>query len=219
MYNSNMPETKTGIHRERVNGQNYTINIPYRASQGERVPLILMLHWGGPKFRWMGRGMIEDLGLPALSPMEAIIVAPDRRRSHWAKPRAVEDIAWLIDYLEEHYPLDPGKRVVAGYSLGGSGVWYLLKESPDLFPCGVAMAASVPDDLDPGDWKSPIYLINGEFDENIYFPTNQERASKFIEAGVPLEFHSVPDATHTDIRKYISPLTQTISWMEKIWAS
>ena len=212
-----MPELKTGFHRERIKGHHYTINIPHRASQGERVPLILMLHWGGPKFPWMGRGIMEDIGLPAFAEMQAIIVAPDRRRRHWAKPKAIEDIAWLVSYLEEHYPLDPRRRVVVGYSLGGIGVWYLLLKRPDLFPCGVAMAAPVPDHLDPADWKVPIYLINSTIDEDFPFPPNQERANRFLEAGAPLEFHPLEDAAHTDVRKYIPSLTGSIAWIEQNW--
>lgn len=213
-----MPETTAGIHLEKAVGQTYTIHIPHRASQGERVPLIFLLHWAGRKFRWFGRGILEDLGLPAFSEMQPIIVAPDRKRRHWANPKAVQDLVNLVSYLDDHYNLDPQKRAVVGFSLGGFGVWYQMAKGPALFPCGVAVAAPVPGPDEVEELKAPVYAILSEMDEHFPFVPSQENAARLIEDGAPLEFHSIADATHTEVRQYIPFVAQSYHWMEKIWA-
>lgn len=212
-----MPEQSTGLHLEKAVGQTYTIHIPHRASKGEQVPLILLLHWAGQKYRWMGRGILEDLGLPAFSEMQAIIVAPDRKRRHWAVPQAAKDLTKLIGYLEEHYNLDDRKRAVVGFSLGGIGVWRLMLESPDLFPCGVPVSAPIPDHIEPTALKSPIYAIHSELDEHFPFEVNQDNANRLIEGGAPLELHTVPTAAHTEVRQFIPAVAESAAWMQKVW--
>jgi len=212
-----MPEIKSGIHLTKAIGQTYTIHIPHRMSLGERVPLILLLHWGGQRFRYVGRQTLEQLGLPAFSTMQAAIVAPDRKRRHWATAQAVKDLTQLVGYLDEHYNLDMEKRAVVGFSMGGIGVWHLLLEQPELFPCGVSVAAPIPDHLDPAVWKSPMYAIHSELDEIFPYEPNQDLAAEFIEAGAPLKFHTIPESPHANVRNYIPALAESAAWMNQVW--
>ena len=213
-----MPEFSAGIHLEKAAGQTYTIHIPHRHTKGEQVPLILLLHWGGRNFRYIGRNMLEQLGLPALSGMQAVMAAPDRKRKHWATPKASQDLIQLVSYLDSHYNLHPTQRVVVGFSIGGMGVWHLAAEQADLFTCGVSLAALIPKDINPGTIRSPIFAIHSELDEIFPYQQNLELFNR-IKANQPaFEFHSVPSASHGDIRSYIPALAQSIPWIESIWA-
>ena len=213
-----MSEIKSGIHMEKAAGQLYTIHIPHRLTLGEPVPLILLLHWGGKKYRYIGREILEQFGLPGLSSMQAVIVAPDRKRRSWASPKAASDLRKLIEHLDGQYKMDKQKRVVVGYSLGGIGVWYLMAEFPEMFPCGVSIAAPIPDHIDPARWQSPMYAVHSELDEIFPYSRFQPMAEKFAETNAPVEFRTHPDASHTEIRKFIPSLTQSAAWMEQIWA-
>jgi len=212
-----MPETNSGIHLEQAPGQKYTIHIPHRHVQGETVPLIVLLHWGGQKFRYHGRDILEQFGFPAFSEMEAMIVAPDRKRKHWAMPKAAADLARLIDYLDEHYHLDQRKRAVVGFSAGGLGVWYLGAERPDLFTCGVAVASPVPKQLVGVGWKFPVYAVHSELDELFPYRVTAERIAAMQKNGAPVKLSSVEFASHTEVRDYIPVAAQSAGWMGEIW--
>lgn len=210
-----MPEQSRGIHLEKAVGQRYAIYIPHRYTQGEAVPLVLLLHWGGNKYRYIGRDFLEQVGLPALTELEAIIVAPDRKRRHWATPRAEKDIVRLLAYLDEHYRLMPGKRVAAGYSIGGIGVWYLASQRPDLFSCGVVLAAPTPEHLLESNWDFPLYTVNSKMDEVFSYEVAKDRVEKLQQKGAPIQFESVELAAHIDVRDYIHPFQQAIPWIRE----
>ncbi len=210
-----MADQTRGIHLEKAVGQRYSIHIPHRYTQGEAVPLVLMLHWGGKTFRYIGREILEGLGLPALSEMEAIIVAPDRKHRHWATPSAVKDLVRLLEYLQENYRLQPGKPVVVGYSLGGVGVWYLASQRPDLFSCGVALATPVPEHLLETGWEFPLYILHGELDEIFPFEKVKAGVEKFQQNGAPIQFHSIETASHLEVRDYIDPFRHAIPWIRE----
>ncbi|MEJ2757303.1 MAG: alpha/beta hydrolase-fold protein [Anaerolineales bacterium] len=208
-----MPDQSRGIHLEKAVGQKYTIYIPHRYTQGEAVPLVLLLHWGGKKHRYIGREILEQLGVPALTELEAILVAPDRKRRHWATPNAEKDMVRLLAYLDEHYRLQPGKRVLAGYSVGGVGVWYLASQRPDLFSCGVVMAAPPPEHLLGGKWDFPLYTFYSELDEVVPFESTKEQIEQLQQKGAPIRFVPVGMASHADVRDYLHPFQQTIPWI------
>lgn len=212
-----MPNFENGLHMQKAARQTYSIYIPYRHTIGESVPLIVMLHWGGKKTRFGGREFLELVGLPAFNSMQAIIVAPDRKRKHWALPQAADDLEKLIDYLDQIYNLDPKRRMVAGFSEGGIGVWYLGLERPRLFSCGISVGSPIPEQIVDYGWGFPLYTIHGVFDEIVPHDLNQKRAKDLKSKGAPIEFATVENATHGEIRKYIDPLINASLWVQNIW--
>jgi len=212
-----MSAQTSGIHLQKSVGQNYAIHIPHRHTKGEKVPLILLLHWGGRKYRWIGRDMLELVGLPALSELQAIIIAPDRKRRHWANEKALNDLIRLLDFLEHHYNLDSNKRLVVGYSIGGVGVWYIGSEAPSMFSCGISIAAPIPDHILDREWVFPIYSLHGRHDEAFPHDLNLSKAEILKDKGAPLEFETVENAMHTDIRNYAESFANARNWVEKFW--
>lgn len=208
----------SGIHLQKAIGQTYTIHIPHRHTLGAAVPLVVLLHWGGKKHRFIGREILEFLGVPAFSSMQAVIVAPDRKRRHWAVPKAISDLEKLVQYLERNLNLIPNQRLVAGYSDGGVGVWFTGAENPKLFSCGISMAAPIPDEIVDENWDFPIYSIHGQLDELVPFDINHDRARLLKEQGVPIEFVGVDKTMHADVRNYIPALSNSVRWVEGIWA-
>jgi len=217
LYNYAMPAYSRGLHLQKAVGQTYTIHIPHRYTLGEKVPLVILLHWGGKKYRYMGRDMMEIFGLPAFSEMQAILVAPDRKRQHWATEKAMNDLVKLVDYLDQHYNLDPNRRLVAGFSIGGVGVWYLGAEVPTLFSCGITIAAPIPEHIIDKEWSFPIFTIYGRNDEVFPYDINFSRAQLMKEKGAPVEFETVENAMHTDLREYIGVFGKARNWVKGIW--
>ncbi|MGD2026711.1 MAG: alpha/beta fold hydrolase [Anaerolineales bacterium] len=214
-----MPEFTSGIHLEKGAKQRYTIHIPHQHTLGEAVPLVVLLHWGGKRYRYIGRDMLEQFGLPALNRLQAILVAPDSKRRHWATRKSADDISSLIAYLEEHYNVDSAKKVVVGFSVGGVGVWYLAAQRPDLFSCGVAVASTVPEHILEDEWNFPMYIVHSELDDLFPFEIVQQRAAQLQQENAPIRFEKVEFAAHTDIRDYIPAVSRVISWIQQNWES
>jgi predicted peptidase len=212
-----MSNLSSGIHLQKFAGQNCAIYIPHRYALGKKVPLVMLLHWGGKKYRYIGREILELFGLPVFSEMEAVIIAPDRKRRHWVNEKSLKDIKNLVDYLDQHFNLDPDRRVVAGYSEGGLGVWYLGSEDPSLFHCGVSGAAPIPDDIDSSNWTFPIFSLNGRFDELIPHDVSRARAQEMKNAGAPVEFETVEGAMHADVRSYVEAAGKARTWVMDVW--
>lgn len=214
-----MSNLSSGIFVQKIAGQTCAMNIPHRYTLGEKVPLVLLLHWGGKKYRYIGREMLEMFGLPVFSEMQAIIIAPDRKRRHWANPKAMKDLVDLVDYMDQNFNLDQGRRVIAGYSLGGIGVWYIGAENPSLFPCGVSVAAPIPDHLNGEGWSFPIFAVHGQFDEIFPHEMNLTRAQSLQAGGAPVEFSTVEGAMHADFRAYADAGRQVRKWVAGVWST
>ena len=214
-----MSTLSSGIHLQKLAGQYCAIYIPHRYTLGEKVPLVMLLHWGGKKYRYIGREILEVFGLPVFSEMEAIIIAPDRKRRHWANQKSMSDLNNLVDYLDQNFNLDPDRKVLVGYSEGGLGVWFLGVENPSLFHCGVSVASPIPNDIDGSNWTFPVFSLHGRFDEIIPHDVNLTRAQKMKEAGAPVEFETVENAMHTDVRNYIAAAGKAHTWVKEIWQS
>lgn len=212
-----MPDTSPGIHLEKYRGQNFALSVPFRHTQGERVPLIVLLHWGGRPYRYVGRDMLELFGLPAFSERQALLVAPDRKQRHWATPEAVTDLTHLIEYLDQHYHLDHDRRAVAGFSMGGMGVWYLATEQPDLFDAGVVAASPIPAHLAAEGLKMPLFAIHSHLDEVFPYEPVAVRARELIAANAPLQFRDIPDASHADVRFYLNAMPAANRWLLEHW--
>lgn len=206
-----------GIHFEKGAGQRYSIHIPHRYTSGDPIPLVLLLHWGGKNYRYISRDVLEGLGLPALIKLQAIIVAPDRKRRHWANPNAEKDLLQLVDHIEKNYNIHPTQRAITGFSIGGMGVWYMAEKHPDKFACGVALASPIPPHTLDMDWKFPLTLIHSELDEMYPFDLVQKRAAMLQEKNAPIDFKTVPIASHINIRDYIDAFESTTPWIERIW--
>ena len=207
----------SGIHLQKFAGQYSTIYIPHRYTLGEKVPLVLLLHWGGKKYRYVGREILELFGLPVFSEMEAVIIAPDRKRRHWATPKSLKDLENLVEFMDQNFNLDPNRRVVTGFSEGGLGVWYLGAENPSLFACGVSSASPIPDHIDGTTWTFPVFSLHGQFDELIPHDVNFTRAQELKNAGAPVEFETIEGAMHADLRRYSSAARKVTAWVKKVW--
>lgn len=217
MYNYAMSNLTSGIHLKKLAGQNCAIYIPHKYALGEKVPLVLLLHWGGKKFRYIGRETLELFGLPVFTELEAVIIAPDRKRRHWANPKALKDLKTLVEYMDQHFNLDSDRRVIAGYSLGGLGVWYMGAENPSMFRCGVSVAAPIPDHIEGSEWTFPIYSLHGRYDELFPHDLNFARAQSMKDVGAPVEFETVEGAMHIDFRKYINAAAKARTWVMNFW--
>jgi hypothetical protein len=77
-----------GIHRDVLepDERRFTKLIPEGYNGENHEPLILALHWGGPKWPFIGESLLGELVEPALEELGEIIVAPDLTYDDWNSP-------------------------------------------------------------------------------------------------------------------------------------
>lgn len=135
--------------------------------QDKKWPLIYYLHGG------MGRG--NDLEKLKWYPIPKMFEQNDSLPFIVLSPQCPIDESWtdtelllaLLDEILSNYAVDPNRVYLTGYSMGGSGVWYLAYEYPDRFAAIAPMSG-----IGNKFWASrlkdvPIWVFHGAQDTTI----------------------------------------------------
>ena len=124
-------------HSEKLSYQ-CMVNLPaeYAADADRAWPMVLFLHGGGPPKNLA-------MTIEPLTALPAIVVAPicppsadGPRYTNWNWRMLGE----VVREISSKYRVDPAKRSVIGFSMGGSGAWELPSFEPDLFTKSVVIA-------------------------------------------------------------------------------
>lgn len=118
----------------------YTVSVPF-FKPGKPVPLVLALHYGGEVTPYYGRTFLEMLVDPAFKKLGAIIIAPDCPGESWTDTKSEAVVLELLDFLKNSWPVDTNRIIVTGFSMGGTGSWFLAERHPDIFSAAIPVAA------------------------------------------------------------------------------
>jgi outer membrane protein assembly factor BamB len=213
-----MPESP-GIHElvfERPDEKpvRYALSLP-ESGKGAG-PLILSLHYAGHGAPYYGRGMLESLVEPALRDLGAVIVAPDCPSSSWTTKESEEAVLALLDFVAASYGTDPERVVVAGYSMGGMGVWHLVSRHPERFSAAIPMAGAPRDaDLERVA-RTPLYAIHSRIDEVVPLTPTREAVTRLRDGGARAELVLV-DVPHYESARFEPHLEKAADWLRGIW--
>src|SRR5262249_42402890 len=109
----------------------YAVSIP-RGYASQAVPLVLVLHSRGARMSQYGREFMKELVQPSLAELGGILVAPDCPTNAWSDPQSESAVMALMTRALETYTIDRKRVLVTGYSMGGSGTWFMASRHPDL---------------------------------------------------------------------------------------
>lgn len=194
----------------------FTLMLPIEIPQGGKVPLVVALHFGGHGLPFYGELFLTDLIEPALRGLGAIMVAPDCPAKDWTQPASVQWVLDLMDHLLDQYPIDPQRVVLAGYSMGGNGTWYLLSHNPERFSAGIIMAAHPPERVeDELAWKGPLYVLHGREDELFPVVDTTRAVVRLQERGLDLTYRILEGVTHHQTYQYKAPLEDVVAWLQQ----
>jgi len=207
LYYEVVPETR----------QRYVLSIPDSYGDGERVPLVLVLHyaWPGSLPPYYGEDLLANIVRPALRDLGAILVAPDCLHRDWSNPESEAEVNHLLDVVGDEYRVDRGKVIVTGYSLGGKGTWYMAARNQDLFTAALPMAAIVPREATEVEWVIPLYVMHSSADDVVPIAPSARVVRELRERGAEIEFVVLDGVNHFETGRYYRPLRDSVRWIRK----
>jgi predicted peptidase len=210
---------KTGIYQlEFFKGKkHYSIYMPDNVREYKPRSLIMILHWGGPVYQYKGLEILSGLAIPALGKLGAIIVAPDCPSGRWDDPASESYVLELHTWLIEQYGIEKKKTLLAGYSLGGIGTWYIAGRNQGEFRGALIISAKPMDETTNVDWSIPLYIIHGRNDEVFPLQYTASAVDLLKKKDRSVEFRLVEDTTHYETHRFIEPVKDTVPWVREIW--
>lgn len=209
---------RPGIYRlEFSKGKRYySIYIPHNVWDDKPRSLIIILHWGGPMYQHKGLEILSGLALPALRELGAIIVAPDSPTGRWDDPVSESYVLELHRWLIEHYRIEKKKTLLAGYSLGGIGTWYIAERNQGEFGGALIVSAKPIDGTNNVDWQIPLYIIHSRDDEVFPFHYTASAVDSLRKKNRPVKFKVVEHITHYETHRFIDYVLEAVPWIREI---
>jgi predicted peptidase len=195
----------------------YALTLPRGYSPRTARPLVLALHPGGPRFPGYGGAFAQQVVAPGLSDLGAIIVAPDVPTRAWTDPIAERAVLALVRRVLADFNIDRSRVLVAGFSLGGRGTWFLSSRHPDLFTAAIVMAGSPGDDPVDRLARIPTFVIHSRDDEVVPFAPAARIAGELKALGRTIEFEALDELTHYQMGGYVDSLERAGRWVAERW--
>jgi predicted peptidase len=195
----------------------YGLSVPGDNAPGGSRPLILALHPGGDRVPGYGSRFMQQVVLPALAGMGAVIVAPDCPAKSWSEPAADEAVMALVEKVRKEYAIDTRRILVTGFSMGGRGTWYMSSQHPNLFTGAIAMAASTRELTQDSLGKIPTYVIHSRDDQVVSFDAAEQNAHQLEKLGRPVKFEELRGPGHYQMGGYVESLQRAGRWIAAQW--
>jgi predicted peptidase len=160
----------------------YGLAAPGEGNASSPRPLVIALHPGGGGTPYYGDQFMRSIFLPGLRELGAIMIAPDCPTQAWTDPQAEQAVMSLIEAALDEFPVDRRQILVVGFSLGGSGAWFLSARHADLFTAAIVMAGRTEEPI-TNLGKIPTYVIHGRNDEVVPFGQAEQRAGALERMG------------------------------------
>ena len=195
----------------------YGLAVPADYNASSPRPLVIALHpGGGAGTPYYGDRYMRTIFVPGLRELGAITIAPDVPTRAWTDPQAEQAVMSLIKAVRDEFSIDRRRIVVVGFSLGGSGTWFLSARHPDLFTAAIVMAGRTEEPL-ASLAKIPTYVIHSRNDEVVPFAQAEQRAGALERMGRPVRFDTLAGVGHYDMGGYLTALENGGRWVRERW--
>ena len=197
----------------------YGMSVPADAAAGRSRPLILALHPGGDRMPGYGARFLQQVVLPALADLGAVVVAPDcpARARSWNDPIADRAVIALIDEMRRENQIDERRVLVTGFSMGGRGSWFMASRHSDLFTGAIVMAGAAGDLPQESLATMPTYVIHSRDDQVMPFGPAERTARELEKLGRTIKFEALSGPGHYDMGAYVEPLRRAGRWIAERW--
>jgi dienelactone hydrolase len=180
-----------------------------------RIPLLISLHGAGGKEMSIADQLersarVKGLRLAELAGKNLILLEPNSADSWDA-----DSLNAMLDYLLKTHPEIDDKRIyVMGHSMGGSGTWDWINESPERF------AAAAPAGFSPGDTadlnrlvKLPIWgMVGGQDGDRVTGIRKMVQALRAA-GNANVKLTEFPGANHSQGNAAVFSSVELVDWM------
>jgi phospholipase/carboxylesterase len=207
----------------------YTAHVPRGSGP---FPTVLAIHgWGANAHDLLGLA-------PLLHQGEALVVCPEGPVAMQVGPgtighgwypisaggsldregfdRGISKLRRFLDFVLEHYPADPSKLVLLGFSQGGVMAYELFLREPARFAGLIALSSWLPPEVaeahaERGELEGrPVLVMHGTRDPMIDIERARDSRKRLIELGLPLTYREY------DMGHEIGPeaLRDLVAWLD-----
>lgn len=191
----------------------YWLYAPDNATR-EKLPLIVYLHGGSGKGDDLGLitaadGFPQYLQAGKLGDVRAYVVCPQCPEEAKGWQDVAGQVFALIDALCAAYPVDSGRVILTGHSMGGTGTWNLAALAPKRFSCIAPMSGSVRLTKRNQEALSglPIWAFVGENDKVVDPASSADCISRLSAVNPKARLTVFEGAAHRDV--------PALAWLDK----
>jgi predicted esterase len=112
--------------------QPYRYYVPLKP-QTEKLPLVVFFHGYVPSYNKLDWMKIEPELAAAMEATGCALLLPFGRSNTDFLSIGEVDVLRALEEMKKRYPIDETRIYLAGYSMGGSGVWTMLSHYPGVF--------------------------------------------------------------------------------------
>jgi predicted esterase len=176
--------------------QPVAVYVPANYSPSRPAPLILMLH-GHPQSETQ---LLAPPYVAQLAEQTGTIVVAPWGRGYYDFRGSAEDIYDALNAAMNAFAIDPRKKFLAGYSMGGFSVFEVAPDHPNEWAAVMCIAGS----LLGSDSRRvvafmrtiPFYVLTGSADDSIPTAYPTSTAAYLQSAGLDVSFYSQPGGIH-----------------------
>jgi predicted peptidase len=197
----------------------YVLSIPKSYNETHAsTPLILALHFGGQPTSTYGKDFLDILVEPAFKSLPVFIVSPTiPGAGNWTSADNENTVMALVDSLTKQYNIDKDRILITGFSMGAMGTWYYAAKHRDYFSAAIPVAGLPDKYIASSASNIPIYVIHSRIDEVFSFEEMEQIVNDLKAKGREIEFNVVDYLSHYNTEGFVTPLSQSIPWIKKIW--
>lgn len=195
----------------------YGLAVPGDYTASSPRPLVVALHPGGSSgMVFYGDRYMRSVFLPGLQGLDPIMIAPDAPAGAWTEPKAEQVVLSLVTAVAGEFAVDKSRMLLAGFSMGGGGAWYLSARHPTLFTAAIVMAGRTAEPIEALA-RIPTYVIHSRADEVVPFEQAEVRAAALEKLGRPIHFEALNGVGHFNMGGYMGALQRGGQWVREQW--
>ena len=176
--------------------QPVAVYVPASYVPGKAAPLIVFLH-GNPQSESQ---LLAPRFVRELAEANGTILVAPYGRGYYDFRGTKEDVYDALDAAEKAFTVDPRKRFLVGYSMGGFSVFEVAPDRPNTWTAVMCISGALLGSDAPRVLafmpSTPFYVLTGLKDESIPTQYPTVTASYLSQQGIPVSFYSLPDGIH-----------------------